>query len=223
MAAPLPVAIVLAVLSAVALLLAALLLQRYLRARRSSYLYWGLGILLVFVTLAEEAALYVGVWSELLIQSYLVLVAVLVGLLSLGSAETSLPGRWRSVWFAYVIAASATMAIVGFSTPISASILYQGVVWGLPPVAVVVASVLLTVPGALLLILSSLYGAWRQHRPELLFITVGTIVISISGTLYIVAFPTTLYLAEFAGVVLLFLGFVKVPGVSAPAPRNLPS
>ena len=210
-------------LSAVALLLAVLVLRRFTDFRRPSFLYWGAGLLLVFVTLAEETALYAGSWSQPLIRSYLVLVAVLVGLLSLGSAELSLPGRWKGLWFGYMAATSAAVAIVGALTPISSSIMYQGVVWGLPPTPVVVASSLLTIPGAMLLILSSLYGAWKQRRLELLYITAGTIVISISGSLYIVSFPTTLYFAEFLGVLLLFLGFVRVPGISLPSARHRPS
>ena len=208
------------VLSGISLLLAAFLLRKYARGRRPSYLYWGIGIFLVFVTLAQEAALYMGVWSQLLIRSYLVLVALLVGILSLGSAELSLPGRSRSLWFGYIGAAGIVVTSVGIVTSVPSSILYEGVVWGLPPLAIVVTSSLLTIPGAMLLILSSLYGAWKQKRLELLYITVGTIVISISGSLYIVAFPTTLYFAEFVGIVLLFLGFVRVPGLSAPSARS---
>lgn len=213
------VASALGVLSGISLLLAVFLLRKYTRGRRASYLYWGIGIVLVFVTLLQEAALYVGVFSQLLIRSYLVLVAVLVGILSLGSAELSLRGRWKGLWFGYIGVTSVAMAVVGALTSVPSSILYDGVVWSLPPVAIVVASSLVTVPGAMMLILASAYGAWRQRRLELLYITAGTIVISVSGSLYIVSFPTTLYFAEFVGILLLFLGFVKVPGLSAPAGR----
>ena len=216
------VAVAIGVLSGISLLLAAFLLRRYVQGHRPSYLYWGIGILLVVVTLAQEVALYTGVWSQLLIRSYLVLVALLVGLLSLGSAEISLAGRYKGVWFGYIGVASLAVTIVGVVTPVPSSILYEGVVWNLPPIAIVVASSLLTIPGAMLLIVASLYGAWKQKRLELLYITVGTIIISVSGSLYIVSFPTTLYFAEFVGVVLLFLGFVKVPGLSTPTGHPAP-
>ncbi len=217
------IAVAIGILSGVTLLLAAFLLRKYARGRRVSYLYWGSGILLIFVTLAEEAALYSGVWSQPLIRSYLVLVALLVGILSLGSAELSLRGRWKVLWFGYIGVTGVAVTVVGILTSVPSSVLYEGVVWGLPPMAIVVASSLMTIPGAMLLILASLYGAWTQKRWELLYITVGTIVISVSGSLYIVSFPTTLYFAEFVGVVLLFLGFVKVPGLSAPVGRPTPS
>ena len=218
----LAVASAIGVLSGISLLLAVFLLRKYARGRRPSYLYWGIGILLVFVTLAQEAALYAGAWSQFLIRSYLVLVALLVGILSLGSAELSLPARWKGLWSGYIGATGVAVTVVGLVTPVPSSILYEGVVWNLPPLAIVVASSLLTIPGAMLLILASLYGAWTQKRLELLYITAGTIVISVSGSLYIVSFPTTLYFAEFVGVVLLFLGFVRVPGLSTPSGQPSP-
>ena len=219
----LAVASAIGVLSGISLLLAVFLLRKYARGRRPSYQYWGIGSLLVFVTLAQDAAHYAGVWPQLLLRSYLVLVALLVGILSLGSAELSLTGRWRGVWFGYIGATGVAVTVVGLVTPVPSSILYEGVVWNLPPLAIVVASSLLTIPGAMLLILASLYGAWTQKRLELLYITAGTIVISVSGSLYIGSFPTTLYFAVFVGVVLLFLGFVRVPGLSTPSGRPSPA
>lgn len=212
------IALSIAALSFVALVLAALVLARFRADRRPPHAYWGVGILLVAVTLAEEAALYAGVWSQLLIRSYLVLVALLVGLLSLGSAELSLKGLWRTVWFGFVGLTCAACAVVGALSPVSSSIMFQGVVWRLPPTGVVVTSSLVTIPSALLLIVSSVYGAIRQRHPRLLYIALGTAVISLAGTLYIVSFPVTLYYAEFVGVVLLFLGFLNVGKRPAASP-----
>lgn len=198
--------------SLIALLLAVLVLARYRRERQPWHLYWGVGVALVFVTLLEESALDAGAWSQLLIRSYLVLIAVLVGILSLGSAEVSLTGRWRAVWFGYVALSCAACAIVGAVTPVSSSIMYQGVVWGSPPTSVVVLSSVVTFPSALLLIGSALYGAVRERRPQLLFIVAGAALFSLAGTLYIASFPVAMVYSEFAGVVLLFLGFVRVLG-----------
>jgi len=200
------------VLSAVALVLSGMVLAKYRSGRSLAHLFWGVGIVLVGLTLAEEAGLYFGLWSQLLIRSYFVLVALLVGILSLGSAEISLSGRWRSAWFAYVGLGGVASIVVGAITTVSPSVLRAGVVWGSPPLALVLASTVLTVPSALLLIVSSAYGAVRQHRPRLLYVTVGTAVIALSGSLYIVSFPVALYYAEFLGVLLLFLGFVHILG-----------
>lgn len=222
--AALGIAVSVAVLGVVALALASLVLSKFLRNRHPWHLYWSVGIYLVFVTLAEEAALALGIWSQLLIRSYLVLVALLVGILSLGSAELSLSRRWRLLWFGFVGAAGLACAVAVILSPVASSIMFQGVVWGLPPTIVVVASSVLTVPSALLLIGSSLYGVVRQRRFHLLYITLGTAVLSLAGSLYIVSFPATLYYADFVGVLLLFFGFVKVidrpAKVAQPAPAG---
>lgn len=209
-------------LGGIALVLSLLLFVRFRRDRRPWHLYWAVGILMVFVTLVEEGTLDAGLWSQPLIRSYVVLVAVLVGVLSLGSAELAFRGRWKALWFGYVGVSSAACAVLGALTPIPSSIMYQGVVWGVPPTDVVVLSSIVTVPSALLLIVSSLVGAIRERRPRLLYITAGTAIISLAGTLYVVSFPATLYYAEFVGVVLLFLGFVRVAGRPVSAVRPTP-
>ena len=210
-------------LSVVALILSVLVLRRYRVERRACYLYWGVGLFLFFVTLVEEALLDFGVWSQPLIQSYLVLVAVLVGILSMGSAELSLSSRWRWPYFGYVGVTSVALAVVGFTTTISTGIVSDGVVSGLPPTSIDLVSSLITFPAALLLIVSALYGVIKYRRYHLLYIAVGTAVISAAGTLYLVSFPATLYYAEFVGILLLFLGFVRIPRIvpgAAPQPST---
>jgi hypothetical protein len=202
-------------LSVIALVLSVLVLRRYQVEQRVCYLYWGLGLLLFFVTLVEEALLDFGVWSQPLIQSYLVLVAVLVGILSMGSAELSLAARWRWPYFGYIGVTSVALAVVGFSTTISTSIMTDGVVSGVPPTSIVLISSLITFPAAILLIVSALYGVVKYHRLHLLYIAIGTAVISAAGTLYLVSFPATLYYAEFVGILLLFLGFVRIPRLTS--------
>ena len=207
------------VLSLAALLLSGLVLRRWKGPGSRAYLYWGVGLLLVFVTTLQEALIYAGAWSQLLLQSYFILVAVLVGILSLGSAELALSGRFRPAWFAYIGAASVAMVVVGLLYPVGSaeSLLVDGVVTGNPPAATLVVSSLLTIPGALMLAGASLYGVVKDRRWNLLYIVAGVIVISIAGGLYaFLAFPVTLYYTEFVGFVLLFLGFVRVPGLSAP-------
>jgi len=217
------VATSLGVLSAVAFFLALLVFLRYYRERQACHLYWSVGLFLVFVTLAEEVPLYLGVWSEPLIQSYLILVAVLVGILSLGSAELALSGRWRTLWFGYIGLMSAAVAVCGVIISVPSSVVVDGVVSGLPPPVIEVLSSLVTFPAAALLFVSSLYGAIRRRRPNLLYIALGTAVISAAGALYIASVPATLYYAEFVGVVLLFFGFVKIPRLVAPSPQPGPA
>ena len=200
----------------IAFVLSLLVLRRYVKGRHASHLYWGIGLLLVGVTMAQELVFYLGVWSEPFAQAYLVLVAVLVGILSLGSAELLLHGVWRRIWFGYVGLAAVAMVAVGVLVRTPSSIVVDGVVTGLPPPAITAVSLLVTVPSSILLIVASLYGAFWKQRYHLLFVAVGTGVFAAAGALFLVSFPLSLYYAEFAGAVLLFLGFVRLPTISLP-------
>lgn len=195
------------VLAMVALLLALAEFRRYQSQRIRPHLYWALGLVLVTATLLEEAVFAVGVWNSAIVQSYLFIVALLVGVLSLGSAEANLTGRWRTAYFGYIGAMAAAVALFCAIEPPAPDILSGGILVGNPPLGVVVTSTLLTVPASILMAGTSLLAAKRLRRWRLASIAAGIIVISIAGALYIVSVPETLYYAEFAGVVLLFFGF----------------
>ena len=210
------------VLAAVALVLAVAVLRRYSARHQACYLYWGSGLVLVFATLLAEAFFYIGFQSVWMIQLYLFLVAFLVGLLALGSMQLIGSLRARKAYVAYF--GGATLLLLGTLVlfPSNPSMIVDGIVQGNPPVPVIVTSSLLTVPGAAILIGLSGYAAYRTRRWQVLYIAVGTAVITIAGALYIATFPVSLYYAEFVGVFLLFLGFVRVPYLSArPAPTAI--
>ncbi len=213
----------LVVLAAIALLLAVSEFRRYQSQGLRAHLFWSAGLALVTVTLLEEAAFLAGWWSPVLIQSYLFLVAFLVGLLSLGSAEGALRGSARTVYTGFVGVASALVALTCLLEPASSAILNGGIVTGNPPRGIVLASTLLTVPAAALMAVGALVAARRERRWRLAWIAAGIIVISIAGALYIVSVPETLYYAEFVGVVLLYFGFGGIQpahvarGIASPA------
>lgn len=211
-------------LSLAALLLAALVFRPWRTGGSVPHLYWGIGLVLVFVTTLEEAVVYAGTVSAPLLTSYFVLVAILVGILSLGSAELVLKGRVKALWSSYILGLGALTAILGVVYPIpsAAAVLTGGVVTGNPPLAVLASSSLLTISASVMLAGSALYAAFWGKNWQLLYIAAGIIFISIAGSLFaFFSTPVLLYYAEFGGFVLLFLGFVKVPGLSAPLPRSL--
>lgn len=210
----------LVVLAGVALTLGTAEFRRYRAQHLRAHLFWSVGLGLVALTLGEEAAFLAGVDSPLLLGSYLFLVAFLVGVLSLGSAEAGLSGRGRIVYFGYVAAASAATLVACLTEPVSSSLLNNGIVTGNPPTGIVVASTLLTVPAAVLMAATSLWTARRLQRWRLAWIALGIIVISVAGGLYIASVPETLYYAEFLGVVFLYLGFggVRPFAVRHPVP-----
>ena len=214
-AAALWVAASIVVLALLALLLMSVVARRYLARRQRFQLAWTVGLFLVAVTLFEEALFALGVLSSPLLQSYFFLVAVLVGALSLGSTALALSPRMHRAYAAYVGATSLLAGWACFAAPIPATVVVAGIVTGNPPLTVLIASVLVTVPASVLMVAISLWTAYRQRRWQLLYIAAGIVVISAAGGLYIASVPVTLYYAEFVGVFLLFLGFLKLPSPAA--------
>ncbi len=198
-------------LSGLTFLLGAKMWIRYRSRGETPYLYWFLGLLLTGFTLAEEAGVYGGVVTAPILATYFFLVALLVGLLSLGSARMALGSRWFQIYRAYVAGIGLLIAAIAFAIPVPVSVVVGGVIRGSPGLDLILASSLLTFPAAVLMAVTSLVGAWRTHRWNLALIFAGIVVISGAGSLYIVSFPVTLYYAEFLGVVLLFFGFLRIP------------
>ncbi|MCI4352768.1 MAG: hypothetical protein L3K14_05190 [Thermoplasmata archaeon] len=185
-----------------------------------SHLYWAVGLVLVFFTLFEEALFYAGIWTSALLSSYFFLVALLVGILSLGSAESGLPPNWRRVYTAYI---ALTTVVVGFfcaTSPVGGGVLSQGIVTGNPSLGVILSSTALTVPAATLMAGLALLGVYRRRVWRLGYIAAGILVISAAGGLYIVSIPVTLYYAEFIGVFLLYVGFGGVRPSSLRQPAS---
>lgn len=208
------------VLGLLAALLGVMEWRRYTRQGARSHLYWSIGLMLVFFTLIEEAIFYSGYWTSALLSSYFFLVALLVGILSFGSAENGLPAKWRGVYMGYTFAAMAVVAFFCAINPVSGSVLSQGVVTGNPSLGIILSSTALTVPAATLMAGLALLGVYRSHVFRLAYIAAGILVISAAGGLYIVSIPITLYYAEFVGVFLLYVGFggVHPSGLRRPAP-----
>ncbi|MEM3851378.1 MAG: hypothetical protein QXP70_00035 [Methanomassiliicoccales archaeon] len=196
-------------LSALTLYLSVYLLSRW--RRRRANVWWGVALFIGFLSILDETLLYAGFWGEHLIQSFIFLSALLVGLLSLGSISSAGSYWFRAGWLSYVAIISIALAFFSFTQHISRSILSSGVVIGNPPFYDVLFSSLLTVPGACAIALFSLVEARRNHKPSLYLIFAGVVVISFAGFLFVLReFPVTLYYSEFAGLLLIFFG-VRTP------------
>ena len=195
--------IIIFILSAV---LAASLSAEFMRGRKRSHLFWSAGMWLFAVTVLFEVIFAYGFYSALLIDAHLLLVAVLVELLALGSMELTGNSAAKWAYGAFCIAATAFLAYA-LATSAVGNVIASYVVFGALPLLVVEASSIATFPAAAILIIVAGVGYARRRNPKMLSIIAGTVVVSIAGTLYIAAVPEFLYIAEFAGIVLLWLGF----------------
>lgn len=88
------------------------------------------------------------------------------------------------------------------------NILSSRVVYGSLPLPVVIASSIITFPAAVILVVIAIISYRRSRNAKMVGIILGTLVVSIAGSLYIAAFPPPLYYSEFSGIILLWLGFV---------------
>lgn len=188
-------------------LLSAVITSGYLKKRRASMLFWSLGMWLFAAASAIEVVFSAGVFTEFYIDLYLYIVAVLVQLLSIGSL---LLARSRKVNLLYMFYAAAAdvFLVYAMATTTIGNIIQNGVVFGALPMMITVGSSLITFPAAIILVVVSAFSYRKTRNRKLLSVIVGTVVLSAAGALYIVSFPAFLYIAELAGIILLWAGFV---------------
>ena len=188
-------------------LLSALLTMNFFRKSVSSYIYWSTGMWLFALASFLEILFSAGMYNIPLIDIYLFSVAVLVQLLSLGSLALTRKDSIFRVYAGYSIASDILLSVTLVVYPVG-YVLTNGVVFGLLPLFVTIVSSIITFPAAVILIVVGALSYRTGKDTRMLSIIVGTIVVSIAGTLYIAAYPAFLYYAEFIGIVLLWLGFV---------------
>jgi len=186
--------------------LAVALSRKYTERRSMSLLFWGLGIWTFTVTVLLEVLFGLGIYSPMLINSYLFLVAILVELLALGSIQLVKSVLIKRAYYIIAAIGAAATALSVYSVNVG-NLLVGGVVAGIPPYNVIYASSLATFPAAIVLIAVAAIGYKRTRNIKMLSIIAGVVVVSVAGTLYIASFPSFLYYAEFAGMLLLWLGF----------------
>ena len=81
------------------------------------------------------------------------------------------------------------------------------VAWGVPPLLVTIFSTLITIPASAVLLVVAIKSYLKTKNKKMLSIIAGVVFVVIAGTLYIVSFPSLLYISEFVGILLLWYGF----------------
>lgn len=187
-------------------ILAVFLTKNYIQKKTKSYLFWSLGLWFFALGVALEIFFSAGYYNELLIRSYLGIVALLVEFLALGSLQLV---KWRRVKTAYYMFSVASGIVLAYflATETVGNILKSYVVAGSPPLGDLVVSSMITFPAAGVLIATAALTYRNTHSRKMLSIIAGVVVVSIAGSLYIAQFPAFLYYSEFLGILLLWFGF----------------
>ncbi|MEM3227686.1 MAG: hypothetical protein QXK65_01930 [Candidatus Micrarchaeaceae archaeon] len=196
-------------ITVLSLILAISLTLNFRMKRQASYLFWSLGMWIFALGVALELVFAFGVYNKLLADAYLFAVALTVELLALGSMQLIRSAKARLAYYAYCIATSVLLAVLLYTSKFG-NIIVTYVVFGALPLPVVIASSLIAFPAAVLLAVIAAMSYRRTRSSKMLSIIAGVVVVSVAGTLYIAAFPEFLYFAEFAGILLLWLGFFDI-------------
>ncbi len=183
-------------------------------------LFWSLGMWLFAICVLLEMLFAFGIYSQFLIKLYFLLVAVLVETLAMGSVALLRRKALNYIYAAYSIAITAFLLYALVSRGSLGNLIVSGVVTGALPVNVTIGSVLITSVGATLLIIIALFSFLKTLNLKLVSIILGVLVLSAGGALYIASFPSFLYISEFMGILLMWLGFVNLRGI---LPRRIPA
>ncbi|MDE1865880.1 MAG: hypothetical protein KGH94_04565 [Candidatus Micrarchaeota archaeon] len=180
--------------------------RKYRKAKKTNLLFWSSGMQAFAVGVFIEMIFALGVVTGFLTAFYLFLVAVIVELLALGSIQLIKSPAAKKVYYVYCLL-TTLLLLYSVLTSNASNFVVNYVAWGVPPLLVTIFSTLITIPAAAVLIIVAALSYRRKRSPGMLSIIAGVVFVSIAGTLYIVSFPSLLYISEFVGILLLWYGF----------------
>ncbi len=189
------------------IVLAAYMTKKWAGKKQKSHLFWSVGLWLFAITVLMETLFSQGIYSGLLIDSYLLLVVILVEMLALGSIQLIKSKLYRDIYYAFVAIITAITAYLIFSKD-QGNLIMNYVVAGQPSIPVIIASSVATFVAVIIIVFIAAISYRKTHNMKMISIITGVCIVSIAGTLYIASYPYLLYYAEFIGMALLWLGFV---------------
>jgi hypothetical protein len=204
---------------------AVLVFRRYLARRGLHLLLWGFGMVLYGVgALCEGYYAAIG-WNPGVFRLWYLCGAILVAAwLGQGTVYLLVRRKWANVLMAVLALGSLYAAVRVFTAHLDPSLMTTGLHTGseLSGDAIVTQGVRLLTPffnlyGTLALVGGAAYSAWIFWRKRVLLhrtlgnllIMVGALLPAFGGALSRMGIPGALYLSEFLGAVLLFLGFLR--------------
>lgn len=190
-----------------AVVLGVIITRRYTRKRTRSLMFWSLGMWFFAIGVFLEILFALGIYSGFLIKTYLLVVAILVEMLALGSSELLRSGLIKNAYRIFTVLTTIILAYY-LATSNVGNILTDYIVYGNIPINVAIWSSIITFPAALMLAGVAIKSYLKKRSNKLLSIIGGVVIVSIAGTLYIAQYPAFLYLSEFIGILALWYGFI---------------
>ncbi|MDP8011232.1 MAG: hypothetical protein ACP5F1_06420 [Thermoplasmata archaeon] len=151
-------------------------------------------------------------WSVNIYKIYYFSSMVLVLLLGLGTAYI-FQKKWKFYFLIYSILISLIFAIFDFTSNVNYSLLLQDNLNSMPNL-VVMLSLLLVIPGSMVLIIGAYYSAFklRKNRDAIIYnslIGTGALVYSAIGSAAMFNIYSLYYIGQLVGLLLMFIGFLK--------------
>ncbi len=188
------------------------LLERYIKNKNLKNIFWSLGFL--FMSIAYGLNFYSDLmsWSVNIYKIYYFSSMVLVLLLGLGTAYI-FQKKWKFYFLIYSILISLIFAIFDFTSNVNYSLLLQDNLNSMPNL-VVMLSLLLVIPGSIVLIIGAYYSAFklRKNRDAIIYnslIGTGALVYSAIGSAAMFNIYSLYYIGQLVGLLLMFIGFLK--------------
>lgn len=180
--------------------------RKYKKTKAKPLLFWSSGMQAFSIGVFLEVLFALGITTNFLTGFYLFLVALIVELLALGSIQLIKSKAIKKAYYAFCIVTTLLLlySVVSFNT---SGFVVNYVAWGAPPLLVTIFSTLITIPASVVLLVVAIKSYLKTRNTKMLSIIAGVVFVVIAGTLYIIAFPSLLYISEFVGILLLWYGF----------------
>lgn len=211
--------------SLISIVFAALIFKRYVERRGTHLLLWGIGM--VFFAIGGFCEAYFGAfgWNPLIFRLWYLCGAILVAAwLGQGTVYLLASKRWATILMVLLGLGSVYAAILVFGAELDPSLMTTSAHTGseLSGHAIVTPGVRTLTPifnayGTFTLVGGAAYSAWIFWRKRVLLDrTVGNILIAVGalapafgGAFSRAGIAGALYIGEFIGAVLIFLGFLR--------------
>jgi hypothetical protein len=211
----------------VSLIFAALVLNQWISKRKPYQLAWSFGLVLYGIAAFTQFLAEAYGWTPSTYKAYYLVAAPLVAVLGIGSAL--LIHRRAGIGFALytlVVFAGFAVAVLGATVNTAAFASSIPVAGTALPDDVRIYSPLFTIPGSIALIGIAAYSYWRTRFLFNLWIGLGAVIIAGGGSLARFGLSWALYIGEFAGIAVMFWGFLASQDLAkakAPAATRVPT
>jgi hypothetical protein len=211
-----------ALTSVVSFVFAAMVIGQYVQRRKMYQLVWAIGLAFYGIGALCQYLASTPLWSEAVYRTwYLTGAFYVAAYLGMGTMYLLLPRRVAHTVFAILILGSAYAAVRAVSAPVDfpavASALREGEISGIGfPPEVRIMTPVFNIFGTIGLVGGAIYSAViyatkRSHPQRVasnVAIAIGGFVSASGSTLLRFGIPAPFYLSQFAGIVIIFLGFL---------------